>query len=201
MRRERLLLAGLLATVGLLTSPGVALAGKGEDAFGAIVVLPLLLALFLYPTGLALHALILALAPRRGAELVRQARGRPIRALLLGGVNVGALLALAALAGRKAWPVGVFALLLGLILAFVGSHGVARALGRRVLGPGGDGAAGADLKALATGWFVLVFGTAFPLFGWLLGGYFALRSVGALALALLGAPEPEGDPPGDLLGP
>jgi len=197
------LLAPFAAAVGLvLATSAPAWAGPGkkaEEALGVLVVLPGLMALFAYPVGLAFHALLLAYAPRRAEGLVAPVRHRA-KTIVLGILNT-LFIVLAILVTAKPAPgVAFLALATWAMLALVGSHGVARALGGRLLGhdPDDPPAPPGDFKALAAGWFVIVCGAAFPFIGPLLGAYWAVRGAGAVFLALFqtgprGKPTSEAD--------
>lgn len=165
---------------------------KAEE--GAFLVLfgPGLLGLFAYPIGLAAHCLLLAWAPRRGWPLVHRLESHRWKTLLLGAANTVFLGIVFLATAQTVKALAILALVLWGALAFVGSHGLARALGGRVLGhePGMAPGPPGDLQALAVGWFVLVFGAAIPVLGLLLGLYWCLRGAGGVVLAVFSVPEP-----------
>lgn len=184
-----------LLGVALLAGPALGAEPDRDGGAGALLVGPFLAAVVAYPLGLAVHCLVLAHAPRRGAGLVEQAEAHRWKSLLLGAAHaVFLLLALAAAGGRAP---GLAALVASLwaLAALVGAHGLARALGARVL----DDRA-SELGALAVGWFVIVFASALPGLGWFLGVYWGLRATGAVVLALF-APAAPAAPDGGPLPP
>ncbi|MBX3467726.1 MAG: hypothetical protein KF878_12645 [Planctomycetes bacterium] len=184
-----------LLGVALLAAPALGAEPDRDGGAGALLVGPFLAAVVAYPLGLAVHCLVLAHAPRRGAGLVEQAEAHRWKSLLLGAAHaVFLLLALAAAGGRAP---GLAALVASLwaLAALVGAHGLARALGARVL----DDRA-SELGALAVGWFVIVFASALPGLGWFLGVYWGLRATGAAVLALF-APAAPAAPDGGPLPP
>lgn len=181
-----------LLGVALLAAPALGAEPDRDGGAGALLVGPFLAAVVAYPLGLALHCLVLAHAPRRGAGLVEQAEAHRWKSLLLGAAHaVFLLLALAAAGGRAP---GLAALIASLwaLAALVGAHGLARALGARVLDVRASGLddRGSELGALAVGWFVIVFASALPGLGWFLGVYWGLRATGAAVLALFAPAAP-----------
>lgn len=169
----------------LLLFPSLALAeGKG-DAAGALVLFPLLTALVLLPSGWALHALILAHAPRRGLALVQATQRHRWKTLLLGGVNTAFLAFLISVTGGKAPAISFLALLLWLLLVLIGAHGIARGIGAKILGREQASAPPGDLVELSLGWAILLFAAAIPILGLFLGFYWSVRAVGSAVLALL----------------
>ena len=172
------------ALVLLFPSLALAAGGKG-DAAGALLLGPLFSALILLPTGWALHALILAYAPRRGLALVQATQRHRWKTLALGGVNTAFLAFLIVVTGDKAPAISFLALLLWLVLALVGAHGVARGIGAKLLGREQAGAPPGDLAELSLGWVTLLFGAAIPILGVFLGLYWSARAVGSAILALL----------------
>lgn len=191
-----------LSLVALLVGAEPAFAGK-DDAAAGILAFPSLVALLSYPAGLALHALILAYAPRRGLGLVSNLENHRAKTLILGSLNTFFLLFLAITLHKKAPPVAVLAILLWVTLAAVGSHGIARGLGARLLG-GQQTTPPGDLKEVALGWFVFLFAIAIPGLGALLGIYWCVRATGGVVLTLFSVPpsvettSADDDPPGDL---
>ncbi|MBL4844361.1 MAG: hypothetical protein JKY65_02440 [Planctomycetes bacterium] len=169
----------------LLLLPGVALAGGKGDAAGAILFGPLFLALLLLPTGCALHALILAHAPRRGQALVQAAERHRWKTILLGVLNTGFVMFLVAATSKGAPPLAMIGLLAWILLVLVGSHGLARSLGARALGREQPSGPPGDLAEVSLGWTILVFGAAIPFVGLFLGAYWCVRATGAGILALL----------------
>lgn len=174
-----------LAAVLGLTTPALA---NPKEA-GAALFVPVLLALVAYPLGLAVHCLILAFAPRRGVGLVHKVEAHRWKTIVLGLAHSGFLFLVFAAAAERAPGVALLVFSLWSMLALVGLYGVARSIGARVLdvpsleGPG-------ELKALAVGWFVIVFASAFPGLGWLLGTYWSIRGTGAVILTLFSVQEP-----------
>lgn len=166
---------------------------KAEEAFAVFVLAPWIVALVTFPVGLAAHCLILAHAPRRGLSLVHRVEAHRWKTLFLGGVNSLFLLVVFAATAQRAQPIAALAVFLWWALAFVGCHGIARAIGARVLGhePGVHPGAPGDLKALALGWFVIAFASALPGIGWLLGTYWCVRGTGGVILAVFSVPEPQ----------
>ena len=198
MRRLALFLSALIGTLFVHLDP--AYAGKGDDA-GAILLVPFVFAVFAYPVGLGLHGLILAYAPRRGRGLVSNLENHRAKTIILGILNTIFLL-LVALTLKKAAPaLAILAVLLGMTLAAVGSFGIARSLGARVLGRPLASEGPGDVKEVAVGWFVFLFALAIPGLGWLLGAYWGVRATGGVVLTLFkipsGSPDDD-DPPGDL---
>lgn len=166
---------------------------KVEEAFGLFVIAPWVMAIIAFPVGLAAHCLILAHAPRRGLSLVHLEAHR-WKTLVLGGANTLFLLVVFAATAQHAQPIAALALFLWWALAFVGCHGIARAIGARVLGYDSHPGAPGDLRALAVGWFVITFAGALPGIGWLLGTYWCLRGTGSVILAVFSVPEPSESP-------
>ncbi len=182
-----------LAALALLATPGPALAAEGDRA-GALLFGPALFALPVFAIGLAGHLLLLAAAPARGRSLVAQAERPRGRLLALGVVDTLFLWFVALATAKPAPAISALVLLVWLALAFVGSHGLARALGARVLGRDPHAAAPEDVRQLVVGWFVLTFAAALPLVGLLLAAYWSVRATGAVLLTLLAGPparEPE----------
>lgn len=165
---------------------------KAEEGLFLFVIGPGILALFTYPVGLAAHCLIMAHAPRRAAPLVHRLEAHRWKTLLLGLANSMFLGIVVAATQQHAKPIALLAGVLWWALAFVGTHGIARAIGARVLGhdPGLPPAPPGDLKALAVGWFVVVFASAIPAIGPFLGLYWCLRGAGGVVLAVFSVPEP-----------
>ncbi len=186
IRRPPLL--ALLGAVLLAASP--AWAGKG-DAAGALIVIPPLAALAVYPLGLAVHLLLLATLPGRGRTLVAQARRPRTKGLVLGAINSAFLLFFAVAIAKPAPPLALLIVLVWLAVALIGSHGLARVVGAAALGRRAADGPPADVKDLAVGWFVLVFAAALPLVGWVLAAYWSVRAVGGVVLTLLVGPPPE----------
>jgi hypothetical protein len=210
----RPLLLGFAAALGVLAWTPPAYAGKGDEA-AAVLFGPILLALLAYPVGLALHALILAFSPRRGRGLTHKLERHRGKTILLGVLNTFFLLLVAITLKKSAPAIGMLAVLLWLGLAFVGSHGIARGLGAKVLGARLASDGPDDFKQTALGWFVLLFACAIPGLNLLLLPYWAIRATGGVVLAVLAVlvpkdlddeddPEPPrpssdpSDPPGDL---
>ncbi|RMG06895.1 MAG: hypothetical protein D6731_24830 [Planctomycetota bacterium] len=190
-----------LASLLLLTTASEPALAGGQDDAAAGIFGPAVVAFFALPVGLALHAMILAYAPRRGAGLVEVLEAHRWKTLLLGVLN-GCFLLLVGLTFHKAAPaLSVLALVVAFALACVGSHGLARGLGARVLGLPPADAPPADLKQTALGWFVLVFALAIPGLGLMLAIYWGLRSMGGVVLALfrVAGEAPEG--PGEATPP
>jgi hypothetical protein len=173
--------------------------GGGEKAFLIGVVVVGGTAIFAFLVGLAFHALVLGYAPRRGRALVLAASGKHRwKTLLLGLVNTFALAVIFGWAEHRAPALAVLALVTWFVSVLMGSHGIARGLGRKVLGldPEDVSAAPNDLRALAVGWFVFAFVAAIPMLGYALLFYWSLRSTGVVVYTLL-APDagPQLDPP------
>jgi hypothetical protein len=188
-----------LAAILGLARPALAAAGNPKEA-GGLLFVPILLALVAYPLGLAVHCLILAFAPRRGAGLVQKAEGHRTKTIILGVAHTAFLLLVAAALGQRAPGLSLLVLTLWAMLALVGLFGVARSIGARVLdvpshGPGAPGG-GAEVRALALGWFVVVAACAFPGLGWLLAAYWSVRATGAVVLTLFSVHD--APPPADL---
>lgn len=178
-----------LAALALLAAPGTAWAAEGDRA-GALLFGPALLALPVFAIGLAAHLLLVAVAPERGRSLVAQAERPRGRLLVLGLVDTLFLWFVALAIAKPAPAISGLVLLIWLGLAFVGSHGLARALGARVLGRDPRAPAPEDVRQLAVGWFVLTFAAALPLVGLLLAAYWSVRATGAVLLTLLVGPPP-----------
>ncbi len=178
----------LVAVLALLSLLGLASPAHAapRDA-GAVLVAPFFAALFAYPLGLAVHCLILAYAPRRGVGLVHNVEAHRWKTLVLGLAHTAFLLLVFAAAAEHAPALAALVLTLWCMLALVGTFGLARSIGARVLGAN-VGAGDDDLKALAVGWFVLVFASAFPGLGWLLWAYWAVRATGGVILTLFSVP-------------
>jgi hypothetical protein len=185
-RSARFSLALLGAALSLVASPRVALAEeKNSAAFlvGCVTVVPLALV----PLGLAFHLLFRAVFPRRMRRIVHATETLPARASILGFVNALVLALVFAGTAERAPPVAHAAFLAFVLLSFVGSHGVARALGARALGaPAAEslGAARSEIRELAVGWFVIAYVGCFPVIGWVLGVFWLVRGLGALVLSL-----------------
>lgn len=197
MKRSAVLLSALIGALFFHVDP--AYAGKGDDA-GAVLLVPFLFAVFAYPVGLGLHGLILAYAPRRGRGLVTNLENHRPKTIILGILNTIFLL-LVALTLKKAAPaLAALAVLLGMTLAAVGSYGIARSLGARVLGRPLATESPGDVKELAVGWFVFLFALAIPGLGWLLAAYWGVRATGGVVLTLFKIPSgaADDDQPGDL---
>lgn len=184
-RARRLIPLLALAAVLGLTTPALA---NPKEA-GAALFLPVLLAVVAYPLGLAVHCLILAFAPRRGVSLVHKVEAHRWKTIILGLAHSGFLFLVLAAASEHAPAVAILVFSLWSMLALVGMFGLSRSIGARVLdipsleGPG-------ELKALAVGWFVIVFASAFPGLGWLLWLYWSIRATGAVVLTLFSVQEP-----------
>lgn len=178
----------LLPLLLVLAAACPALAGDGKkDEVGALLFGPWLLGLVAFPVGLALHCLILAHAPRRGAGLVHKVETYRGRTIALGLLNT-LFLGLVFIATAQAVP--ALGLLVGCLwwtLALVGSHGIARSIGARVLDEPTDGKH--EVRGLAVGWFVMVFASALPGLGWLLATYWSIRATGGVVLAAFSVPD------------
>ena len=133
-----------LTTVLLLGLASPALAAP-KDEVGALLFGPWFLAAGGYPVGLALHLLMLGFAPRRGAGLVHKVEAFRGRTLVLGAINTLFFFFVFAALGEHAPKLAALVATLWVMLALVGSHGLARSIGARVLDapPGTD-----ELKAL-----------------------------------------------------
>lgn len=187
MSRAPLVVVLALAALLGLASPAHA---APKDA-GAVLVLPFLTAVVAYPLGLAVHCLILAFAPRRGAGLVHNVEAHRWKTLILGLAHTAFLLLICAAAAESAPGLAALVLSLWCMLALVGMFGLARSIGARVLDVPSQGSR--ELKALAVGWFVLCFASAFPGLGWLLWTYWAIRATGGVILALFSVPPGPGE--------
>lgn len=185
---------GMAALLGVLLFPSLALAGGKGDAAGALLFGPLFMALLLLPTGWALQALILAHAPRRGQTLLHAVQRHRWKTILLGVLNTGFVFLLVAVIGQAAPPLAFLALLTWTLLALVGSHGLARALGAKVLGREQPSGPPGDLAEVSIGWAVLLFGAALPFVGMFLASYWAVRATGGAILALLAVEVPAESP-------
>lgn len=167
--------------------------GKKADEAALLLLGPAVLGLlFTFPVGLAAQCLILAHAPRRGLPLVHRLEAHRWKTLLLGLANTLFLGVVFLATQQHLKAIAVLALVLWWALAFVGCHGIARAIGARVLGhdPALPPGAPADLKALAVGWFVLVFASALPVIGPLvIGPYWCIRGAGGVILAVFSVPD------------
>lgn len=183
MRRPHLVALLALAAVLGLTPPALA---APKDA-GALLVVPLLMALVAYPLGLAVHCLILAFAPRRGAGLLHNVEAHRWKTLVLGLAHTAFLFLVFAAAAEHAPALAALVFALWSMLALVGTFGLARSIGARVLDVPAQGPQ--ELKALALGWFVLVFASAFPGLGWLLCAYWSIRATGVVILTLFSVPQ------------
>lgn len=189
MSRSPLVAVLALAALLGLASPAHA---APKDA-GALLVLPFATAVMAYPLGLAVHCLILAFAPRRGAGLVHGIEAHRWKTLVLGLAHTVFLLLICAAAGERAPALAALVLSLWCMLALVGTFGLARSIGARVLDVPSQGSH--ELRTLAVGWFVLCFVSAFPGLGWLLWIYWALRATGGVILALFSVPPGPNEPP------
>lgn len=184
-----------LAVVLGLASPALA---SPKEA-GALLLAPLFTAVLAYPLGLAVHCLIMAFAPRRGLNLVHQVEAHRWKTLILGAAHSAFLFLVFAAAAERAPGFAALVVALWTMLALVGMYGLARSIGARVLDLPSHERGQHELKALAIGWFVILFASAFPGLGWLLGTYWAIRATGAVILTLFSVPAaPAGD---DLSGP
>ena len=183
-----------LTTVLLLGLASPALAAP-KDEVGALLFGPWFLAVVAYPVGLALHLLMLGFAPRRGAGLVHKVEAFRGRTLVLGAINTLFFFFVFAALGEHAPKLAALVATLWVMLALVGSHGLARSIGARVLDapPGTD-----ELKALALGWFILCFASALPGLGWLLAIYWSIRATGGVVLTLFSVPDAPMELPKDL---
>ena len=181
---------GAAALLGLLLFPSLALAGGKGDAAGALLFGPLFTALVLLPTGWALQALLLAHAPRRGQTLLHAVQRHRWKTILLGVLNSGFVFFLVAVTGKAAPALGFLALLGWILLALVGSHGLARSLGAKVLGREQPSGPPGDLAEVSVGWAVLIFASAIPILGLFLAAYWCVRATGAAILALLAVEVP-----------
>lgn len=175
-----------------LASPALA---APKDEVGALLFGPWFLAVVAYPVGLALHLLMLGFAPRRGAGLVHKVEAFRGRTLVLGAINTLFFFFVFAALGEHAPKLAALVATLWVMLALVGSHGLARSIGARVLDapPGTD-----ELKALALGWFILCFASALPGLGWLLAIYWSIRATGGVVLTLFSVPDAPMELPKDL---
>ena len=176
-------LPALLALALLLPSP--AYAGHKGDVAGLIVLGPSLLALFLLPFGLAAQGLILAYAPRRGRGLVHAVERHRVKTVVLGLINT---LFLAFFVGATAKPAPLLALiglLVWLVLILVGSHGLARGVGARILGRDEGSGPPGDALETALGFLTLLFACAIPLLGVFLATYWIVRATGGAVLSML----------------
>lgn len=181
----------LLTLAGVLGLAAPAHAAP-KDA-GAVLLLPFATALVAYPLGLAVHCLILAFAPRRGAGLVHNVEAHRWKTLVLGLAHTAFLFLVFAAAAEHAPALAALVFSLWSMLALVGMFGLARSIGARVLDVPAQGAH--ELKGLAIGWFVIVFASAFPGLGWLLWTYWAIRATGGVILALFSVPPGPGAEP------
>lgn len=189
-------LPALLLLALLLPSP--AYAGNKGDVAGLIVLGPSLLALFLLPFGLAAQGLILAYAPRRGRGLVHAVERHRVKTVVLGLINTLFLTFFVAATAKPAPLLALIGLMVWLVLILVGSHGLARGVGARILGR--DEASGPPSDALeaALGFGTLLFACAIPLLGVFLGTYWVVRATGGAVLSMLAvesAPDPQPAPP------
>lgn len=190
--------------------PGKSRKRKMEEGVETLVLLPALLATVAFPVGLAVHLLILGFAPQRGRGLARHLQGaRRGKTLVLGAGNTLFFFVVVTSLGQSSPPLSLLALLLWVMLALVGSHGIARTVGARVRGVAeveDEPEPGEDMKSVAVGWFVLCFGAAFPVLGLGLLVYWAVRATGGVMLTLFSVPEepspeqlsPEQQSPGQL---
>lgn len=195
MNRPLLVLAMALAAVLGLAAPAHA---APKDA-GAVLLVPLLAAVVSYPLGLAVHCLILAFAPRRGAGLVHNVEAHRWKTLVLGLAHSAFLFLVFAAAAEHAPALAALVFSLWCMLALVGMFGLARSIGARVLDLPAQGPH--ELRTLAIGWFVIVFASAFPGLGWLLCTYWAIRATGAVVLTLFSVPPGPGSDPDDAASP
>jgi len=158
-------------------------APKRNQTYGLLISCTLV-PLFLTPLALACHWLVAARWSSFSARVSESLTSHPWRCLLLGVVNGSALLLLANIVGRRSAAGGALLLTVFAGLAMLGSHGAVRALGDRV-SRRLEGGEPSTLRALAIGCFVLVYGSAVPLFGWLFGLYWLLLGLGACSLQAL----------------
>lgn len=178
-----------LATVLGLASPALA---NPKEA-GALLFAPLFTAVLAYPLGLAVHCLIMAFAPRRGLNLVHKVEAHRWKTLILGAAHSAFLFLVFAAAAEHAPGLAALVFALWGMLALVGMYGLARSIGARVLDVPTHGQGQHELKALAIGWFVILFASAFPGLGWLLGTYWSIRATGAVVLTLFSVPDAPSD--------
>jgi hypothetical protein len=177
---------GLLVLGSVLFHTTPAFAGKGDE-FAAAMFMPTLVAAVIYLPGLALHMLILAYAPRRGSSLVSKLQNHKVKTLILGVLNTLLLTLIAFTLAKPAPVASILAVVLWYTLAVIGSHGIARGLGRRILGREHTEPPG-DLKEIALGWFVFLFALAIPGLGLILGFYWSVRATGGVVLTLFSIP-------------
>jgi hypothetical protein len=183
---RRLLPAALLV---LAAAEPVLAADEDKNIVGFFLLSVTLIPLALVPLGLAFHLLFRALAPRRTRQLADAVETRGTLALVLGFVNFLVLALIFVAAQHHAPGVAGTAYLVFVLLAALGSHGIACSLGARVLG---SPAPGTGLRELAVGWFVMSYVSWFPIVGWCFGLYWAFRGTGALILSVF-APEASGE--------
>lgn len=142
--------------------------------------------------GVSLVLLAAALSPERVARAEQALRRGRWIAMLLGLVSTTSLLLLAWLvgllvkAGAKVFAVAVL-LILGFLvwLAVVGLAGMARVVGRGLLGDG-DGR-GSSWRVVGIGGLVIAGSLAVPFFGWAYFLYAVCRGIGAATLTLFSA--------------
>lgn len=176
-----LLVAGFASALG--SSP--AFAGNKGDLLGGVVLGPILGALMLLPCGLAIHALILARAPRRGRGLVQISARHTIKALVLGALNTGFAFFFVTATGKSAPAVAVLGLAVWTVLVLAGSHGMSRSLGARVLGRDEPSGPPRDVCEAALGYLVLLLVCTIPVFGLFAALYFSVKASGVAALSML----------------
>ena len=153
---------------------------RDKQFVGLCLLCITLVPLALVPLGLAFHFLLRALAPRRARLLVLNAESGRARTFFLGLANTFVLGLLFLVAGHVHAPVvGLIASLLFWSLAFVGSHGLAGALGMKI-----TGAVTVEPRELALGWFVLVYVACLPFLGWTLALYGVCRAIGTTVVSL-----------------
>jgi hypothetical protein len=184
VRRIALALALVLA----LASPAFAddPGQKPKEAVGFFLLCLTAFPIATFLPGLAFHLVLRALAPRRMRSITSEVDQHVVRTFAFGLVDSGVLFLVFAATAQKAPPIAALVFLAWCALAFAGVHGIARSIGRRVLGADGPGS---DLKELAVGWFVFCFVGWVPVVGWAYALVCLVRSVGAVVLQAFVAPD------------
>lgn len=163
---------------------GTAFAGGKDDARGFVISITLL-PLALFPLGLAWNLLALMIAPIRSEDLALDINEHRWKTLFLGLANIVALLVLFGAFEKRVPLLAGLVFLTFISLALAGAHGAARAVGETLLERAGV-ISGSPLKALAIGWFVVVYVSCVPVIGWFIGAVWLLRGVGGVILQVAG---------------
>jgi hypothetical protein len=195
-------LVGLLAGSAFGEPPGGDGGKKEEKVLVFFLACTTVLPLATFLPGLAFHLLLRGIAPSRTRRLTTELETRFFRSAVVGVVDSLGLFLIFLGFANNVKAIALFAFLLWLALAFVGLHGIARALGASVLGSGpapasyvggfappSPGGSRPELRELVVGWFVLCWLGWFPVLGWAYALFSAVRGTGAVVLQALSGPE------------